>query len=427
MPVKITLDKYLNIKYTLDMQGKNKPLLRYLESRLKELIAQKQSALIFGPRQVGKTTLVNKLLKAVPKKMEYYLQNPSVRLELEINPSKIIGQVEAETGQPYVFVDEAQKIPEVFDAAQFLIDKKEAQFIFTGSSARKLKKAGVNLLPGRVKRFYLDPLMWGELGLITQSAFESLAINNINKKGEYFFEDILVYGSLPLMMNIPLKDRADFLKAYAEIYLEEEIRAEAISRKIGAFARFLELAAMESGTSPNLTKLSQESGVSQPAIKEFYRVLEDTLIVERIDPYLKNSRKRILSSPRYYFFDIGVRNALARLPLDHSLIHAQKGVLFEHAVILEIIRRVRALNKNYKINFWRTAGGAEVDCVVDMGNTVIPIEIKSSRVISQSDISGLKMFLNDYQKIAKQGLVVTMGEKKEKITENITAIPWFYM
>lgn len=409
------------------MQGKNKPLLRYLESRLKELIAQKQSALIFGPRQVGKTTLVNKLLKAVPKKMEYYLQNPSVRLELEINPSKIIGQVEAETGQPYVFVDEAQKIPEVFDAAQFLIDKKEAQFIFTGSSARKLKKAGVNLLPGRVKRFYLDPLMWGELGLITQSAFESLAINNINKKGEYLFEDILVYGSLPLMMNIPLKDRADFLKAYAEIYLEEEIRAEAISRKIGAFARFLELAAMESGTSPNLTKLSQESGVSQPAIKEFYRVLEDTLIVERIDPYLKNARKRILSSPRYYFFDIGVRNALARLPLDHSLIHAQKGVLFEHAVILEIIRRVRALNKSYKINFWRTAGGAEVDCVVDMGNTVIPIEIKSSRVISQSDISGLKMFLNDYQKIAKQGLVVTMGEKKEKITENITAIPWFYM
>lgn len=409
------------------MQGKNKPLLRYLEIEIRKLIAKKQSALIFGPRQVGKTTLVNKLLKDVPRKMEYYLQNPSVRLELETNPSKIINQVEAESGRPYVFIDEAQKIPELFDAAQFLIDKKEAQFIFTGSSARKLRRAGVNLLPGRVKRYYLDSLIWGELGLIRRSTIESLAMDNINKKGGYSFEDTLVFGSLPMMVNVSQKDRADFLNAYSQIYLEEEIRAEAISRKIGAFARFLELAAAESGTSPNFTKLSQESGVSQPAIKEFYHILEDTLIVERIEPYLKNSRKRILSSPRYYFFDLGARNVLARLPLDYSLINAQKGTLFEHAVMLEIIGRVRALNKNYKINFWRTSGGAEVDCVVDMGNVVIPIEIKSSRVISQSDVSGLKAFLNDYNNIAKQGFVITMGEKKEKIAENITAVPWFYM
>ncbi len=409
------------------MQGKNKPLLRYLEARLKDLIAKKQSALIFGPRQVGKTTLVNKLLEGVPKKIEYYLQNPSVRLEHEKNPSKIIGQVEAEGGHPYIFIDEAQKVPELFDAAQFLIDKKEAQFIFTGSSARKLKKTGINLLPGRVKRFYLDPLMWGELGFLKQGSIESLDMDNINRKGEYLFEDVLVYGSLPFMINITPKDRADFLKAYAQIYLEEEIRAEALSRKIGAFARFLELAAVESGTSPNLTKLSQESGVSQPAVKEFYRVLEDTLIVERIEPYIKNSRKRILSSPRYYFFDLGVRNALARLPLDYDLINTQKGTLFEHAVMLEIIARVRALNKNYRINFWRTSGGAEVDCIIDMGSTVIPIEIKSSRVITQSDLSGLKTFLHDYPKIAKQGFVITMGEKKEKIAENITALPWFHM
>lgn len=409
------------------MQGKNKPLLRHIHAEIKRLIVKKQSAFIFGPRQVGKTTLVDDLLKGVRRKMEYYLQNPSVRIELEKNPSKIIGQVEAEGGSPYVFIDEAQKIPDLFDAAQFLIDKKEAQFIFTGSSARKLRKAGVNLLPGRVKRYYLDPLTWGELGFIKHSAIESLAIKNINKKGDYSFNDLLVFGSLPLMVNIPQKDRADFLNAYAQIYLEEEIRAEAISRKIGAFARFLELAAVESGANPNLTKLSQESGVSQPAIKEFYRVLEDTLIVERIDPYLKNARKRILSSSRYYFFDIGVRNALSRLPLDYNLINAQKGILFEHAVMLEIIRRVRALNKNYKINFWRTSGGAEVDCIVDTGNSVIPIEIKSSRIVSLSDVSGLRIFLSDYSQTAKQGFVITMGDKKEKIAENITVIPWFYM
>lgn len=407
------------------MQGKNKPLLRYLDAEISRLAAKKYSCLILGPRQVGKTTLVQNILKNVENKIEYFLQNPSARQEIEADPSRIIRQTEAFGGKPVVFIDEAQKVPEVFDSAQFLIDKKEASFILTGSSARKLKRNGVNLLPGRIKRFYLDPLLWGELGLLEEEAIADLAMENINKKINFSFEDSLIFGSLPGIVTLPKEDRRDFLKSYAEIYLEEEIRAEALSRKIGAFSRFLELAAAESGTSPNLTKLSNESGVSQPSIKEFYRVLEDTLVMERVDPYLKNSRKRILSSPRYYFFDIGARNSLARLPLDKNTINAQKGVLFEHAVILEIIRRIRILNKNYKVCFWRTSGGAEVDCVIDLGNSVIPIEIKASKFVSLSDIKGLKIFLSDYGKIAKQGYVITMGERKEKLAENITALPWF--
>lgn len=407
------------------MQGKNKPLLRYLDAEIIRLLAKNYSGLIFGPRQVGKTTLVQNILKNVENKIEYFLQNPSTRQEIEVDPSIIIRQTEAFSGKPVVFIDEAQKVPEVFDSAQFLIDKKEASFILTGSSARKLKRSGVNLLPGRIKRFYLDPLLWGELGLLEKGTIAELAMENINKKINFSFTDSLVFGSLPGMIMLPKEDRRDFLKSYAEIYLEEEIRAEALSRKIGAFSRFLELAAAESGTSPNLTKLSNESGVSQPSIKEFYRILEDTLVMERIDPYLKNSRKRILSSSRYYFFDIGVRNSIARLPLDENTVNAQKGVLFEHAVVLEIIRRIRILNKNYKVCFWRTLGGAEVDCVVDLGNSVIPIEIKASRFVSLSDLKGLKIFLSDYGKIAKQGYVITMGERKEKLAENITALPWF--
>lgn len=407
------------------MQGKNKPLLRYLDAEIIRLAAKKYSGLIFGPRQVGKTTLVQNILENVENKIEYFLQNPATRQEIEADPSIIIRQAEAFGGKPVVFVDEAQKVPEVFDSAQFLIDKKEASFILTGSSARKLKRSGVNLLPGRIKRFYLDPLLWGELGLLEKGAIAELAMKNINRKINYSFEESLVFGSLPGMIMLPKDDRRDFLKSYAEIYLEEEIRAEALSRKIGAFSRFLELAAAESGTSPNLTKLSNESGVSQPSIKEFYRVLEDTLVMERVDPYLKNSRKRILSSSRYYFFDIGVRNSLARLSLDENTVNVQKGALFEHAVILEIIRRIRILNKNYKVCFWRTSGGAEVDCVIDLGNSVIPIEIKASKFVSLSDLKGLKIFLSDYGKIAKQGYVITMGERKEKLAENITALPWF--
>lgn len=413
--------------YTLFMQGKNKPLLRYLNNPISNLIKKKYSCLILGPRQAGKTTLVNECLKGVKNTLTYLLQDPTLRIELERDPSRIIAQIRALKKNPLVFIDEAQKVPALFDAIQVLIDNKDAHFILTGSSARKLKRHGANLLPGRIKRYHLDPLLWGELGLVKDCVVKELSIDNINRNVLYSFEDTLIYGSLPGIVTLPRKDRPDFLKAYAEIYLEEEIRAEALSRKIGAFSRFLELAASESGTSPNLLKLSNESGVSQPAVKEFYNLLEDTLVIERVEPYLKNARKRILSSSRYYFFDLGVRNILARLPITPDLVNTQKGVLFEHAVMLEIIRRVKALNKNYKVCYWRTSAGAEVDCVIDMGNHVIPIEIKSSSYIAKSEIGGLRNFLSDYGKLAKHGYVITMGGKKEAIADNITVIPWFYL
>ncbi len=407
------------------MSGKNKPLFRYLDKQLKRLVRARYSALILGPRQVGKTTLVKEILKKIQNTAEYPLQNPAVRLDLEAKPEKLVNQITAISKKPYVFIDEAQKLPSIFDSVQYLIDENKAEFILTGSSARKLRRSGSNLLPGRIKRFFLDPLLWGELGLVRGSTIEELKMKNINNKGNFFLSEILVYGSLPKIVNLPKSDKEDFLRAYSQIYLEEEIRAEALSRKIGAFSRFLELAAAESGTNPNFTKLSNESGVSQPAIKEFFNVLEDTLIVEKVEPYLKSARKRILSSPRYYFFDIGVRNALSRLPLNQDLIHVQKGILFEHAVILEIIRRIKTLNKPYKVNYWRTAGGAEVDCIIDMGDKIIPIEIKTSANITGSDIRGLKIFLEDYKDRAPQGYIVSMEAKqKEKLTDNIILIPW---
>ena len=409
------------------MQGKNKFLLRYLQNRIYAVIRKEYSCLILGPRQVGKTTLINECLRGVKNRTTYLLQDPSLRIELESDPSRIINQIRALQGKNCVFIDEAQKVPPLFDSAQILIDNKEAYFLLTGSSARKLKRHGINLLPGRIKKFELAPLSWGELGITKENNIAPIAVENINDRVGYSFEESLVFGSLPGMVLLPPEDREDFLRAYAEIYLEEEIRAEALSRKIGAFARFLELAALESGTNPNFTKLSDETGVSQPAIKGFYNILEDTLIVEKIEPYLKKARKRILSSSRYYFFDLGVRNALARAPMSKDLINTAKGVLFEHAVILEIIRRIKILNKNYKVCYWRTSGGAEVDCVIDMGDEVIPVEIKSSARVALSDIKGLRNFLSDYGSVAKKGYVISMGSRKELLTDNITVLPWSCM
>ncbi|MSU74952.1 MAG: ATP-binding protein [Candidatus Magasanikbacteria bacterium] len=410
------------------MQGKNKPLFsRLLETTLTRALRQQQSCLILGPRQSGKTTLVKKALAGRASVLEYPLQNPAVRQGLEIDPEKIIREVRAFKKNPTVFIDEAQKVTTVFDAAQYLIDEHRANFILTGSSARQLRRRGANLLPGRIRHFYLDPLLWAELGYLRGATIQPLAVKNINPLSTYTFFDSLVYGTLPRVAQLPRGERAAYLRSYAELYLEEEIRAEALSRNLGAFARFLELAGAESGTAPNLSKLSQETGVSQPAIKEFYRVLEDTLIAIRVDPYIKNARKRILSSSRYYLFDLGVRNAVARLPLTPRLINAQKGILFEHAVVLELVRRVRALNKNYRICYWRTSGGAEVDCVVDMGARLIPIEIKASERVKLSELTGLKHFLLDYKKYARHGYVITLGNRPEQLAENITAVPWNYL
>ncbi len=411
------------------MQGRNKVYIaRNLEQQIKKLIKNQQSALIFGARQTGKTTLVKQCLLQQPNTVNYPFQNPEIRQEMETNPSRIIKQLSIYKEKPCVFIDEAQKVPEIFDSVQYLIDEQKANFIITGSSARKLKRKGMNLLPGRIKTFRLEPLLWNEFGWIKEQLLGIFKIQNLNAVSSYTFEQSLIYGALPGIVSLSDNtERKEILTAYSHIYLEEEIRAEALSRKIGAFGRFIELAAQESGTNPNLTKLSLESGVSIPTIKEFYNILEDTLVIEKVEPYLKNARKRILSSPRYYFFDLGVRNALARVPLTENLINAEKGKLFEHAIILEIIRRIRTFNLDYKIYYWRTGGGAEVDCIIDTGSTIIPIEIKASARVTLSELRGLISFIDSYKKQVKHAYVVTNGRVPEKLTDKITAIPWRFI
>ncbi|MCC6299551.1 MAG: ATP-binding protein [Anaerolineales bacterium] len=411
------------------MQGKNKHLIRYIEPLLRDFISSGKSFLLLGPRQVGKTTLLNGLLEHTQPLLSYRLQEPATKIELERDPQTLIRQARAISGAVSIFVDEAQKVPDLFDAAQTLIDDGKASVFLTGSSARKLRRKGINLLPGRIRLATLDPLLWGELGLLAQTGehpIADLALENVNPLTQSM-ENCLVYGNLPGLIPLTRPDAKEILQAYARLYIEEEIRAEALSRSIGPFARFLELAALESGTSPNFTKLSKESGVSSPTIRQYYSVLEDTLIVERVDPYIKNARKRVLSSPRYYFFDTGVRNALARLPLTPELLQVEKGRLFEHAVILELLRRIRLLRTNHNLYYWRTSGGAEVDCVLETHNELIPIEIKSAAQVSQRDLTGLRSFLSDYGEKVKRALVVTMGKQPEQMDDKILAVPWQFL
>ncbi len=416
-----------NLKYTLNMKGRFKVYLRNLTEILNEVLAEKYSVLLLGPRQTGKTTLVKKLLlPAFRNVLEYSLTDPQLRLEFETDPRKLIREVEAHNF-PLVFIDEIQKVPQLLDAVQYLIDNQRAFFVITGSSARKLRRKGTNLLAGRVLSFYLTPLTWNEIGIKPQNYLGLKPKLKKLNSADTSLEDQLIFGSLPPVLLASNRYKELILRAYAQVYLQEEIRQEALVRKIGAFSRFLELTALESGSSPNYTQLSQQSGVSVPAIRAFFQILEDTLLVRRLDPYLKSPRKRLFSRPKYYYFDIGVRNALAKLVFSEELLKLQKGLLFEHFVILELFRRSSLPEADFSLYWWRTLNGAEVDCVIEKADgSLIPLEIKATNRINLAKLKGLISFLKTHPQ-AKVGYVVSLVDRPEKIKENIVAIPWWML
>lgn len=338
---------------------------------------------------------------------------PRERMRYEQDPSVLADEVEALqhiSGKlPLVIVDEVQKVPLIMDVVQDLIDRKVAQFILTGSSARKLKRRGgsdINLLPGRLTYLQLDPFTYEEI---------------IEKKPT--LEDLLYYGGLPQIITTRNKsDKEALLDAYTSIYLEEEIRAEAVVRNLGNFSRFLELAASESGAIANFNKMSQDIGVSHTTIASYYQILEDCLIVERIEPITKSKRrKRLSKTQRYIFFDLGVRRLAAnegtRLPEGYI------GYIFEQYVALELIRLSRLLEKKVSVKYWRDPDGPEVDWVVETTDTYIPVEVKWTERPTKDDAKHLEVFLSEYKE-AKQAYIVCRTPRKLKISEHVTALPW---
>jgi predicted AAA+ superfamily ATPase len=212
------------------------------------------------------------------------------------------------------------------------------------------------------------------------------------------------------------------LQGYTELYLEEEIRREGLVRDIGPFSRFLELAALESGKTMNLVKLSNESGIPITTLRTYYQVLIDTFVGYWLEPFATRNRKRLLTTPKFFLFDLGVRNAAARLPLNETLIRLHGGELLEHWVGLELIHRVRLLGAGYRVGFWRTVGGAEVDFVVQTPKEIIAIEVKWTDKPSPSDARHLELFLKGVPK--GKGFVVCRVKEPRALTPRVQAIPW---
>jgi len=305
-----------------------------------------------------------------------------------------------------IFIDEVQKIPAVMDMAQHLIDSQKAQFILSGSSARKLKTGtNLNLLPGRVVSLHMTPLLYQE--------FSSFNLS---------LEHILLYGTLPGIMNdADAQSQEIDLYSYVSTYLEDEIRAEALVRNIGSFSRFLEIAAGEAGKQLNFTRLSQDLGVADTTIANYYQILEDCMLTLRIDPISESyTKRRLVKSPKYLFFDLGVRRVCANEGT--GLPKKIMADLFEHYVGNELVYQSQLRSPQIKVRYWRDTAGPEIDYVLDIAHCYTPIEVKWNDKPDMNDARHLRKFMDEYQ--TDLAYIVCQSPNRYHLTQNIIVLPW---
>ncbi len=399
---------------------------RIIETSFKGKTSDKKVRLLFGARQTGKSTLLTSMSSS--RTLFINLQNRQERLRFERNPGELVQMLRAESSIKTVLIDEIQKVPDILDDVQLLYDENPGKFSFilTGSSSRKLRASSANLLPGRAHQYHLFPLVLGE----RKGAKTSKILPLPQTKGFHpafpaaVIEDILLYGNLPGIVQEKEDARRATLESYAEIYLEEEIRREALVRNIGYFSRFLELAALEAGQLMNLTNISNQTHIPVATIRSFYELLVDTYTGYWLTPYAKRARKRLLTTPMFFFFDTGVRNSLARIPIDKQILSVQAGTLFQQWATTELWHRCGYLGRTYKLYFWRTVSGAEVDIVLETPRETIPIEVKWTDSPREADARHLVTFINTYPERARRGFIVCRVPRRLQMTEKVTAIPW---
>jgi len=367
-------------------------------------IPPNRSFFLFGPRQTGKSTLVNASFTSEVWKIDLlmtdqflkYSKNPDL-LRLEAL-EKIENQ-----GIQRIFIDEIQRVPELLNEVHFLIEKTGCQFLMTGSSARKLRKGGINLLAGRGVQRRLFPFVYQEIA------------------DTFSLDEVLRFGTLPPVYGRSTEEKIDILNSYTETYLREEIYAEGLVRNLGGFSRLLDLAASQCGELISFTSIGRDCHVATRTVQAYYDILEDTLISIRLQPWRKSLRKRMVSHAKFYLFDLGITNTIIR-QLTAPLDPVRRGRLFEQFIILETYRLLHYCQSEAGIYFWRTNHGAEVDLVIEKyGKIVGAFEIKSQSRIAGAHLSGLRSFRSEYSDVPLH--VIAMVENAYSI-EDIRVVPW---
>lgn len=364
------------------------------------LARSKKHILLLGPRQTGKSTLVSSL----EPDLSINLAHEPTYLDFLRNPRELEERLGASPAARTVFIDEVQRLPSLLNTIQSLMDRPQnpLRFLLTGSSARKLRRGHANLLPGRVHTYTLGPLISLELDPAV-ALLKALSL-----------------GTLPGVWTDPDQGSAQkTLRSYAGTYLKEEIQAEGLARNLEGFARFLNIAAAASGQFLDLSKLASAAQVPRQSAVRFFEILEDCLIVIRVEAFAKSAHRRLIQHPRFYFFDVGVLNGL----LGNFHVSAdRRGSLFEHWVVTQLMHTAQALDVEVRWSSYRTESGAEVDLVLERGHELCAIEVKSSAQIGSNDLRGLRSF-GDYYKKRHRKMVLYAGDHRKRFGD-IELWPW---
>ncbi|MBI4864910.1 MAG: ATP-binding protein [Candidatus Riflebacteria bacterium] len=330
-----------------------------------------KSFFLFGPRGVGKTVWLH---QQFPDAIFFDMLDHGVYTELLAAPQRLGDRVPV-SHQGWVVVDEVQRAPELLNEVHRLIESRGTRFVLTGSSARKLRRRGVNLLAGRAVTRHLHPLTALELGQ------------------DFDLGTALRHGCLP--MACTSRDPRDYLKSYVATYLREEVMQEALTRNVVAFGRFLEVASFSQGCVLNMAAVARDCSVSAKTVEDYFGILEDLLIAVRLPVFTKRSKRRLVSHPKFYYFDAGVyRSIRPRGPLDapEEISGAALETLF--------LQQVRALNDysdlGYSLHYWRTASGDEVDFVLYGERGLAAFELKMTEQVRAEDLRGLRRFCQDF-------------------------------
>lgn len=333
----------------------------------------KQSFFLFGPRGTGKSTLVRRYFKDA---IYLDLLDPEVFRTYSANPERLRERLLASGKSTTVIIDEIQKIPHLLDLVHVLIERKTGwRFVLTGSSSRKLKRTGIDLLAGRALLCSLHPFTAAELG----KAFS--------------LEDALDHGLLPVVLDSA--DPNKVLQTYAALYLREEVQMESLVRNIGNFTRFLEAASFSHASVLNITNIARECQVERKVVEGYISVLEDLLLAYRLPVFSKRAKRALVSHPKFYLFDAGVYRSLRpRGPLDRPEEidgHAFEGLVAEH-----LRAWIDYSGRGFTLHFWRTRSGVEVDFVVYGADGLFAIETKNTARLQPQDLRGLRSFKEDY-------------------------------
>jgi predicted AAA+ superfamily ATPase len=355
---------------------------------------KKNSVLLFGPRATGKTTWA---MNYYPDALKFDLLDSGIYRELLANPNHLANYIPPNF-KGHVLIDEIQRIPELLNEVHRLIESRKIVFILTGSSARKFRRKGHNLLAGRALGYHMHPLTALEM------------------KDDFFVERALVRGTLPMAQQ---EDYEKYLHTYVQTYLEQEILQEGLARNLSAFSKFMEVASLSQGQVLNVSNVAREAGIERSVVTGYFEILRDLLIGYFLPPFTKKAKRRLISHPKFYYFDPGVYRAI-RPTGPYDMPGELGGISLETLVHQQINAVNDLLELGYKMYYFRTSTGVEVDFVLYGKKGIKAIEVKANKRFQDNMLSGLKSFRTDYPEAE---LFLLYGGNRRMYVDNVTILP----